>query len=244
MQRTHLAGAMRRRQGQLVTPDQCLRCCLGTSKLRGSKRGLKGSAAHPEAARPAAFGCPRLGHHLRHFSSTAQAPALRVVFRKLPVHSLDETRARHAEALAVRVHQSVQLARQQRVGALAVLLGQALERRHDLAWQPRREPARPHSCRQDEHRIPPQRVLDGIDRPDIHGLLRQLVNVDHRPAAARRRLDLARPPEQPLWARHVGTPLLCLPFASAVSPSEVRFLYGHNLSLIRCEGRPRSRPSR
>ena len=55
-------------------------------------------------------------------------------------------------------------------------------------------------------RIPPQRPLDGVDRQDMHGLLRQGMNVDHPPAAPRRRLDLAlldrrrdlpsRPPEQ------------------------------------------------
>ena len=44
----------------------------------------------------------------------------------------------------MRVRQPVQLVRQQRVGALPILLGQALQRRDDVPRQPRREPARPH----------------------------------------------------------------------------------------------------
>ena len=39
------------------------------------------------------------------------------------------------------VRQPVQLARQQRVGALPILLGQALQRRDDVPGQPRREPS-------------------------------------------------------------------------------------------------------
>jgi len=118
----------------------------------------------------------------------------RHLLRNRPTHRLGEPGDRRAEALAVRARQSVHLARQQRVDALAVLLGQALQRGDDVARQPRREPARPNPCRQDERRFPPQRLLSHIDRPDMHGLLRQLrqlVNVDHRPAAALRRLDLA-----------------------------------------------------
>ena len=62
----------------------------------------------------------------------------------------------------MRVRQPVQLVRQQRVGALPILLGQALQRRDDVPRQPRREPARPNRGRQDERRFPAERLLDAL----------------------------------------------------------------------------------
>jgi hypothetical protein len=71
---------------------------------------------------------------------SADIPGLPVVrlhrprlFRTRPVHGLGEPGDRRAETLAVGVGQPVQFARQQRAGALAVLLGQALGCRDHVA---------------------------------------------------------------------------------------------------------------
>jgi hypothetical protein len=113
------------------------------------------------------------------------------LFRKRPVHGLGEPRDRRSRG-ARDARTPVRAARAsaaRRRSPHSPRPGTPTLRRR--MRQPRREPARPNPCRQDERRFPAERLLDRVDRPDMYGLLLQLMNVNHRPPAARRRLDVA-----------------------------------------------------